>query len=409
MKPVLDAPYRILSFDGGPSVATTVRCLQQIEAARPGFLERTQHFVGSSAGAQVAVYLGHLLDNGKDGATALSNCVDFVDELLTVYAPPAGALLKLLEGKDAMMTNVGVGTWLQEQIGEQTTLGDLYRRVSVLSARADKPWNPEVVSNFSGILGSPVRPTEAVNAAIQSGSFPLWLPLRDGHVDGALYSNCPAMAGFGAAYQAELSPAAKASMLHNAVVFSLGGMDGSSSLSNLFTPPLTGNEAKPLALPAHGTWPTAKLADVDDARSSAQQIRANLMHELNSQLGMDIDPAVFPVTGNSSWGWQSWLAYPWNLGYFLQVWMNSMGRGVSMLLDQMLGNRAFRLGPVTLLGSNEAFLCELLGQPKPIIAFADFTAKLWGEPDPPTGVTFEPTFEETLAWVDTHWMPHFTP
>jgi hypothetical protein len=401
--------YRILSFDGGPSVATTVRCLLEIETKHRGFLERTEHFVGSSAGAQVAVYLAYELSNGHSGLKVLKNAVGFVDELLEQYVPPGPeAYLRLLEGDQSMMTNQRVGTWLEEQIGGGMLLSELGKRISVLSTRADAPWGPEMCSNFSGLLTEVVVPEDAVNKSVQSGSFPLWLPLRDGHADGALFSNCPAMAGFAAAMASMESALARAEFLESSVVFSLGGMDGSSLLSNIWCPPMDTNAPQPDALPAAPVRIKREtLVSETQAKRYVGDARARLIHELNDKLGTAIPDGTtpFPVAGNASWGWQQWLAYPWNLGFFLQVWMNSMGRGVNDITRQLIGPRAFRLGPVTLLGTNEPFLCELMGLTDPIISFAEYTSDLWAQSaDNGNPLKLTPDCAQTSAWIETHWM-----
>jgi hypothetical protein len=385
--------FRVLSFDGGPHVGCYVRCLAAIERARPGFLDRVDLLIGSSAGACTAVFLGGRLTPGADGAAVAADAVEYADGILRSMAPEDGrAYKRLLKGDAPLIESDNISTFLADNTRD---FGDLARRVTVLSCKAHAPYDPVITANF----GPGAAAESSVDVIVRSSSLPLWSTPHQGHVDGALFTNNPATTGLLDLLSRTRGGEAPVS-LDDVVLLSFGGDDGSSRLSNLRCPGVEDDGPDVLTLLKTIGVPISKKL----TRSS--QHLAELQQELLERLqdlGLDIDPEQTP--SGERWGWRHWLGYPGNLAYAFQVWTSSEGRGAHWQCQQLLGKRAFRVAPVGPLSTNEALLALFLGKPEPVIDVAKLTSGLWEDPVGSAALKFDADLQETLAWVDQHWMP----
>jgi patatin-like phospholipase len=455
--------YRIMSFDGGPAALTVLPCLIALERKTPGMIAATDLFAGASSGAWTALYLARnmgLVDSKKiTGLQLLQSCLAFLESALAAMLPPdlAGVVdawghFALGEtplysyqgyGKDA--PNGGVQALMTEAANYGTdTLGSLGRRVVVVAGRASAPWSPRIYDS-----AEPADAEQALSdVALCSGSFPMVFPIRDGQVDGAMYTNNPAMVGLvqalaGTKAIAPVSPA-------DAIVFTLGIDDGSSNLSNIFMPGASASAAADPPAPSAEEKLTADLLEVGAkvasiaAKMPAAQAQveaimqvltrgdkpliddrtADAIRQIHLRLGlraakMASDLASSkqsPAPGGATvgapeteqgWGWIPWLISPLNFLFAAQVLINSQGRGVGDQCQRLLGDRSFRVGPVSLLPSNEAALLLLLGLHDLVSDLGDLTATLWRVTFPGFVVRdlgFQPGFSETTSWVSTPWL-----
>lgn len=441
--------YRILSFDGGPAALTVLPCLIEIERKSPGVLAATDLFVGASSGSWTALYLARnmgLVDAGETtGLELLERCLAFLKEALAAMRPadPVKAWLDFMIGEAPLLGYQGVQQVMVEpaNYGEDT-LGSLTsRRAVVIAGRMSSPWSPRVYDSADPQCAGQLL----YDVGLCSGSFPMVYPIRAGEVDGAMYTNNPAMVGLvqalaGAGKVGAVSPA-------DARVLTLGLDDGCSNLSNLFLPgsrvsdvesqsELGGAPPKSLELAVvHG-----KLREIFDRLFSAdaqidaivsalssvsppvidprtadgmRQITQRLRARMNTMLLELESPTVRgtviePPPAEQPWGWPPWMVFPLNFIYLLQVMLNSQGRGVGEQCQRLLGDRSLRLGPVSLLPTNEAAMLLLLGLDDVAIAFGELTALLWRVTWPvelASLLGFHPGFRESLSWVARAWTP----
>jgi len=396
-------PFRVLSFDGGPNVGAYVRCLQAIEAARPGFLDRVDLLIGSSAGACTSVFLAGRLAPGADGAAVAADAVDYADGVLRAMAPQDGrAYKRLLTGAKPLIESTGIRAHLSENTGD---FASLPRRVSVLSCSARAPYDPLITSNY----GRGASAEDSVDVVVRSSSLPVWSAPHQGRIDGALFTNNPSTTGL-----LELIASTRGTDeqvdLDDVVLLSFGGDDGNGKLSNLRCPGAS-KESKiskdPMALLKKLGVPVDKA--MKDAAATLGPLQEEMAAKL-AELGLSVAPGAEedgePGAGEDSedWGWRQWLAYPGNLAYVLQVWVASEGRGAHWQCEQLLGERALRVAPMGPLPTNEALLALFLGQPEPVIEVAKLTGRLWSDPPSSKAMGFDVDVLKTLAWVDEHWM-----
>ena len=70
----------------------------------------------------------------------------------------------------------------------------------------------------------------------------------------------------------------------------------------------------------------------------------------------------------------------------------------------LLGDRSLRLGPVSLLPTNEAAMLLLLGLDEVALAFGELTALLWRVTWPAELVQwlgFQPSFTQSISWIES--------
>jgi hypothetical protein len=443
--------YRILSFDGGPAALTVLPCLIELERKSPGVLAATDLFVGASSGSWTALYLARnmgLVDAGEiTGLELLARCLAFLKQALAAMRPadPVKAWLDFMLGEAPLLGYQGVQQVMSEpaNYGEDT-LGSLTsRRAVVIAGRMSSPWSPRVYDSADPQCADQLL----YDVGLRSGSFPMVYPIRAGQVDGAMYTNNPAMVGLvqalaGAGKVGAVSPAA-------ARVLTLGLDDGCSNLSNLFLPGSNVADAEPPPQPESSGAPPkspelaavhGKLGEIFDRLLSADARIDAIVSALSSANPPVLDPrtadgmrqiprllrarmntmvlelespagretTLAPPPAEQPWGWPPWMVFPLNFIYLLQVMLNSQGRGVGDQCQGLLGKRSLRLGPVSLLPTNEAAMLLLLGLDDVAIAFGELTAVLWKVSWPAELVSwlgFRPGFRESLSWVESAWTP----
>ncbi len=416
---------RTLSMDGGISACTYVRLLRRLEELRPGFLRRTEMIVGSSAGSCTGVYLAYLLDQDElSGMEIADKLVDYVDRLLErMKMDGMKSYKKLIEGKEAMLSNMEFAPFIAEMTNF-THDTKLSTKLCLLSTLMGPPYTPQVHTNWGK---DAMADFPLVEGALRSAAMSLFFPGRAGHLDGVFFVNNPAMSGL-----AKIIGEMGLESVDDLVMLSLGGDDGSSTLSNKYIPgdPMV-DLPKPKPLPPGigkliPDMPVEMAEDVmNQARANLIQIvskvfridfddvmnqaSANLIQMVNKVFRVDFDDANVLETeclpgDNQNWGWRQWLLYPANIGYLVQVLMNSHGRGSAWQCEQILGERLLRLAPVALMSMNEGSIMNTLGMTQEVIAYSEFAARAWGDKDTSVKYEFSPDLPLTLSWIDYHWM-----
>src|SRR5262249_17291703 len=145
---------------------------------------------------------------------------------------PAAALRDFLLGKGALSDYTRVEALMREpdNYGDDTLGGIAHRRLVIQAASMCTPWRPRIYD--SGSVADLAVPL--YDAALCSGSFPLVFPVRNGQVDGMMFTNAPAMAGVAQAVAG--TGAAERVPLDQIRLLALGSDDGSSNLSDLAIP-----------------------------------------------------------------------------------------------------------------------------------------------------------------------------
>ena len=355
--------YRILSLDGGPAAPSYLRMLRHIERARPGFLDAVDMFAGTSDGAWAAVFLA---SRPKDmpALAALDAVIAFNERVVGAIRPGLVGVARLVSGMRSAIENDRVLAELTQACGvgpsgEPIKLGELNRDVALVTFRvrtgANKP-GAHIYHNLGrerpghkpqAWMGDTedLRNLDfgAAEIALRSGSVPILMPVRDGHVDGGLFANNPSMCG----------------------------------LSQLLR--------------------HRKLRDVDGPEDV---VLLSCGADQASTGGSDANNQFFN-RDNVSWGWIAWLFSPRSPMLLLETVISAGGRGVAFQTHQFLQERFLRLALPGALGTGDELLRLLDGQSGRIFTAADRQADQWAAGR--EGIAFRPDFHATTTWIKDHW------
>lgn len=353
--------YRILSLDGGPSTVTYLRLLRVIEEHRPGFLDRTDCFAGTSDGAWAGLYLSSRPE-GMTGLQRLDAAIEFNRRIVGAMRIGIVGMLRLATGVFSAIDNRGLARQLEAEFGygptgAPLTMAELNRDLCVVTFHLhDQPMKPGVrfIHNFARHTGpndelwlQDAQQDLAVplyEAALRTGAFPVMLPVRSGYADGGLFANNPAMCGLtqAHAYRGPLGFRSTEDM----VVMSAGADDLS--------------------------------------------------------IGGDLINRVVRNSRDLPWGWGPWLLLPWAPLMLLSAVVSASGRGVAFQTRELLRDRFIRLAPPM----GEPFGREMMhfveGRTARMFRRADEIAARWAEGD--NSMDCYPPLSRTLAWVDRVWM-----
>jgi|GEM_PF-6321073 len=215
------SPFRILSFDGGPGSRGALLMLHEIERHVPGFLSRTDFFVGTSAGAIVAMFLArqpkkaHAPEHALDTIRAAMDLVDDADDAFAISIPAAVkaalgvaplANAKLL--RELLDDRLAVDVF-GHRLPRVPRLSEVPHRAGALAYRLgwdsshghgasfptnlddELPDEPTLNGELTAERSDNERDFTLTELALHSGGLPMFLPAADGFVDGAIYSNSP--------------------------------------------------------------------------------------------------------------------------------------------------------------------------------------------------------------------------
>lgn len=185
---------RILSLDGGPSAALTIRLFRTIEMRCPGFLASADVFAGTSDGSFMALYLASRLnDDTEHNLRVLDGAIQLSNDILRVLNIKLIGFLSGLLGAWAFQQSSGLEELLERTYGSMT-LSDLDKKVVICSVITNG-MRGVVFHNFDP---RPTNRVSMVDAAMASSAFPMLMPrhkLNYGeYLDGAMAANNPTMA-----------------------------------------------------------------------------------------------------------------------------------------------------------------------------------------------------------------------
>jgi len=202
----------ILTFDGGPSALASILTIQKLQEENHGLLEKSNMFVGTSAGGLVALYLAHAMGIRKrTGAEAIAECIGFFEEVLKECRISIPGSLRFVSGLNPLLNAAGVRRVLDKHF-KQDTLGLLEnyegmdprerKLVSIVTFDVDDEDIRTICSFNPG-----TRPdTPFVELALACTAFPSLMPLwsfpigpqgdPECHLllEGAFSTNCVVMA-----------------------------------------------------------------------------------------------------------------------------------------------------------------------------------------------------------------------
>ncbi len=389
------ATYRCIAFDGGPNTLSYLHCLLALELRRPGFLDRTQLFAGTSDGAFAAAFLA---SQRELGTTELLRCIEMIEKILTEAIAPnryeaqskrladliaratnrwsrakiadyvdararalssVGGVARLLSGLSTWADHAEIAKILAAYIGHELTLGQTPRDLVIVTyaVHAANTAATHASGEASGLPAYVQRPKvyqnidradadcaeHVIEAAMRSAALPMFLPIHAQHVDGAVFANNPAMCAIAAA-MAKRSKQGRIWYLKDLVMLSMGSDDGS-----------LGSET------------------VHNELGSSDELR---------------------------WGWAKWAFHGAfrgmkDLMLILDVMLNSDAAGVNYQAAQLLGRRYLRIAPPGRTRTVDKFVSVLKGDVRGLIELARNTAYTWhAEADLPDDQNADPVAAE---------------
>lgn len=186
---------RILSMDGGGILCLlSLLLIERIEKARPGFLQQTEIFAGTSSGGINALIMASL----KNPADALPTCLNLWGGGVNLSSTSPTREIAALTGWRALVDAAPLEEYLQGLFGD-TLLGDLPHRVVVAAfqllgiVNRQRSWKPKIFHNFGERNSDPDHDELVADLCLRTTAFPLIYPAFQGYVDGGLFANDPAM------------------------------------------------------------------------------------------------------------------------------------------------------------------------------------------------------------------------
>ena len=221
---------RILTFDGGGIRGVlTAQLMTRIELARPGFLERTEFFAGTSIGSINAACFAKgippadVVELFKRFAVEVFKPRDFIDKWTHldefVRADFDNAPLKA--GLEETLGDTKLGELANHimipafdlevecRVDSITMLGDLVREGETRRFSRDqvlektvKLWKPKYMDNFGEAADHPDHEISLVDACMRSSAAPTYFASYQGFVDGGMMDNNPSMSALAKAVRA---------------------------------------------------------------------------------------------------------------------------------------------------------------------------------------------------------------
>jgi len=341
---------RMIAFDGGPAAWLEYLILEHLVQEEPGTIAEATHFVGTSAGSYLALWLA-ARPEGADPAQWLRRFRPHLNSIYAAFGGGARAWARLLSGRAAMNGMARIAAVLRQIFEVEAgvkTLADLHYPVTLCSYALDlEGTDGKDLGQAPDFIGAARYPDlSVVDAALRSSAFPLVVPIYQGHVDGAVFANNPALVGVVDALSSPGNRRDGVLHLTDFRVLSLGGADR-----------LFGSAA----------------------------IRKKLHRNRED-----------------NWGTAAWLFRLFNPLLLLDLLYNAQPRAAAATLIQMLGEDRFqRVAPSQPENLSMEFVDVLLNLDKVLYVNAMVTFEAWSAA-PAGQIGGGP---QTLQWVRDHWVP----
>lgn len=412
-RPIKRRWFRILSFDGGPMAGGCLLYLKKIVQECPDFFTKVDLFTGTSDGSFSALFLASHTDeelaNGPkivDGLIELHEWMfstsQIPNPLYEIYEwlrdPSLSELCPLLKNVPVSAIKQikrysaflsGISTFLDSRPLEKfleelytidpgtdqeraMTLGDLHQKVLILSFNLGKEeysqkhfknrpkqtedtleasWGPRMYHNLQHkTLPPEVSSLRVQDLAMRSSSLPLFFPVKDGCVDGAVFANNPSMAAF-SLVQEHLSSNHISTLNH----------DGSESQMT-FT-----SEQDVLQFSIGGG--DRHFVDPNNNPRTARRIQESIDGEGDSKLW---------------WGYWKWVLSPKDPLRAVKLLLNAGDNGVSYQCENAMGTGNFyRFMLLPHRSSVQSMMTYLLGTADTLLSRAADEAEEWYERSAP--------------------------
>lgn len=367
--------YRCIAFDGGPNTLTYLRVLRVLEERVPGFVDRTHCFAGTSDGAFAAAFLAN---HARITLEVLDACIEMIEDVLSEAIAPnryprTQTLLARLAGRTGLVDEARARQAVDAPLRALSSVPNVARLASGLTTFADHKQIAKIYEKHfananhrklvdlprdlvvvSYAVHAPAAGTDAdarhvqkpkvfqninrndvdcelsvLDVILRSSALPLFLPIHERHIDGAIFANNPAMCAVAAALANRSDPEkGRYWFLKDLLLLSMGADDG------------------------HFGSPAV-----------AKELEAALEHH---------------------WGWAKWLGHGFfrgleDLMLILDVVLNSDAAGVNYQARQLLGRRYLRIAPPGKTRTVDKFLGVLFGQVIESKKLAVQTAATWAD------------------------------
>jgi len=281
-------------------------------------------------------------------------------------------LARTIAGDEASFETEKFKEYLQSVYGD-IKMQDLKQRLALLSYRFAAPSVPKTFHNFGHPDTIDEPDLKAFTAVMRSAACPVSMPMYDGFVDGCVISNNPAMAALSeviSAGRTSSDPDLQGLTLDDIVILSLGGDE----------------------------------------------------HQQGNYLGK------VQSAGEDSWGWKNWL------GANLKRWKEERpkwgerGKVAKDMLEEnteiitmaslfLCGNaqaiadqvrlllppgQMFRMAPQPKKGIGRQMALQYLGKHESLLKDAAELTEDWTLN--PNEVEFKPTYNQSKAWIQKHWL-----
>ncbi|HEX9926250.1 MAG TPA: patatin-like phospholipase family protein [Anaerolineae bacterium] len=246
-------PLRILSLDGG-SILTLISLylLRRMVTLENDFLSRVNVIAGTSAGAFNGLVLAQTDLGAASAGQTIDHCIKFWEEdALNLTRNSVIGTVEAWTGLGAVYQTEALFAYYRDHFFGDTRLSQLKKKVAITSFQLDsyhpldslkaqdgangfRSWQPIVYHNFETIHRhdkTQTHPLEdhnphlkVVDVALASGSPPILSPIYNGHLDGGVFANNPAMAALTLMLRSELlgPETSPGSVLNRSIVLSLG-------------------------------------------------------------------------------------------------------------------------------------------------------------------------------------------
>lgn len=186
---------RILSLDGGSRGLLMCLMLARLEKARPGLLDSVDVFAGTSAGSAVVSVIG-VADTPQEGVEHAIKVFRHWNPFEGVQ-PLSPRVLMGLAGMGAFLTHEPLRRELLAILGE-TRMNEAKRQIVIPSVELDnrqpsrerRQWS---IQTYHNLVEQAAGTARLIDVVLRSSSVPMLHPVYQGHVDGGLFANNPAM------------------------------------------------------------------------------------------------------------------------------------------------------------------------------------------------------------------------
>jgi patatin-like phospholipase/acyl hydrolase len=193
------AKYRILTFDGGGIRGVlTARLLEQLNQARPNFLEQTHLFAGTSTGSFIAISLAKNVSPTelvavyrKQGPHVFHR--DVLHDLGSLWGFRR-ARYQTKPRYEALHPTIGditLNDLLPKHVLVASFQLDWNNEFDPLPKKPPRTWKAKFWHNYEGNDSDGAQ--KAIEVIMRSSAAPSYFPIYEGYVDGGVVANNPSL------------------------------------------------------------------------------------------------------------------------------------------------------------------------------------------------------------------------